>query len=330
MLRRTHMEEQFVERTMKRTTRFRATYVMQLVALVLSSFFMSCEKEVDVNLSEGEKKLVVEGVIETGSQPYVTLTRSIGFFDKIDLSAVQYVSDAVVKVEDLSTGKSITLKEYKIDTTIGNQVFFFNLYAPDFNDPVAMSFIGQVEHMYRLSIVSGGKSHVAYTKIPATPGLDSVWIAPVPGREDSFSNVKAYYADPDTFGNCVRLETRANRYVKDGRPELFFTSFNSVYDDGIINGTVVPLTIDLGYDKTRVIERSEFETIGFVRHGDTVTVKWSAIDKQVFNFFQTLAFAEGSVGNPFASPAKIQGNVTEALGYWAGYGTTFYTVIDSL
>ena len=289
---------------------------------------LSCEKEVNMNLSDSPKKVVVEGVIETGQQPYVTLTKSIGFFDKIDLSAVDYVSNAIITVEDLTNSKIITLREYKLDTTVGNEVFSF--YAPDFNDANAMAFKGEVNHYYKLTIIAEGNTHEAITKIPTTTGLDSIWIEPVPGREDSFSSVKAFYIDPDTLGNAVRIETLTKRYIKTGDPELYFTSFNSVYDDAIINGTIVPLTIDLGFDKSKTYTQQDYQTIGYVKKGDTITVKWSAIDKNVYTFWQTLIFSAGSVGNPFASPTKIQGNVSNALGVWAGYGVNFYTIIDSL
>jgi hypothetical protein len=291
---------------------------------------LSCEKEVYMNLSDSPKKVVVEGVIETGQQPYVTLTKSIGFFDKIDLSSVNYVSKAIITVEDLTSSKKITLREYNLDTTVGNAVFSFSFYAPDFNDANAMAFKGEVNHYYKLTIIAEGNIHEAITKIPTTTGLDSIWIEPVPGREDSFSSVKAFYIDPDTLGNAVRIETLTKRYIKTGDPELYFTSFNSVYDDAIINGTIVPLTIDLGFDKSKTYTQQNYQTIGYVKKGDTVTVKWSAIDKNVYTFWQTLIFSAGSVGNPFASPTKIQSNVSNALGVWAGYGANFYTVIDSL
>ncbi len=300
---------------------------------VISIFLMgvfSCEKEVDINLSESSKSIVVEGVIETGAQPYVTLTRSIGFFDKINLSSVQYVSNAFIEVQDVNTGKKVILKEYKIDTTIGSNTFFFNIYGPDISDPNAMNFKGEVNHFYKLTIQVDGKTHEGFTKIPVSTGLDSLRIVPVVGKEDSFSSIVGNYVDPDTFGNAVRVETQTKRYIKDGSPELFFTSFNSVYDDNIINGTIVPLTVDLGFDKSRTYTQKEYQTIGYVKRGDTVTIKWSAIDNRVFTFWQTLAFSAGSVGNPFASPTKIQGNVSDALGVWAGYGATFYTIIDSL
>ncbi len=301
-----------------------------LYLLTIILLFTSCEKEVNIKLNGGEKKIVVEGVIELNELPYVTLTRSIGFFDKIDLSSVQYVTSAIVAITDLSTSKSITLKEYVIDTTVGNNTFKFNVYGPDFQDPEAVNFIGQEGHIYQLTFMDGSNSYTGVTQIPFNNGLDSVWLEPVPGKEDSFSVIKAIYSDPDTFGNSVKLETLAKRFKKDGSPELFYTSFNSVYNDDIINGTKINLSIDLGYNKSRTYTNKEFQTIGYVRKGDTVTIKWSTIDKRVFTFWETLSFSEGSVGNPFASPVQVTGNIPNTIGVWGGYGTKFYTLIDSI
>jgi hypothetical protein len=301
-----------------------------VILVFLVNCFSSCEKEINVDLADSEKKIVIEGVIESNQVPYVTISKSIGFFDKIDLGSVQYVNNAIVKIQDLSDNKTITLKEYNLDTTVGTQTFHFHIYGPDLNDPIAMSFKGQVEHTYKLSISAEGKQYESITKIPGSVGLDSLWLEPVPGMEDSLKAVKAYYNDPDTFGNAVKLETLTNRFIKTGVPEIYYTSFNSVYNDDIINGTRIPLSIDLGYNKSENYSQSEINTIGFVRKGDTVNIKWSAIDTHVFDFWETLAFSQSSVGNPFASPTKIQSNIPGALGVWAGYGSIYYKIIDSL
>lgn len=292
--------------------------------------FSSCEKTVDINLSSTEKLVVVEGVIETDQLPYVSLTNSIGFFDKIDLSAVNYVHQAQIQVLDLNTNQQITLREYSVDTTIGSETFSFNIYGPDISDPVAMNFKGQVDHSYKLTISSGGKTYEGVAKIPVTPPLDSVWIEPVPGRETEYAALKALYSDPDSLGNAVRIETLLKKKNKTGDVERFLTSFNSVYDDGIINGTRIPLSIDLGYDKSKQYSQDEFQTLGYLQRGDTVTLKWSAIDRGVFKFWELLAISAGSVGNPFASPTKVQGNVKGALGVWSAFSPIYYTVVDTL
>lgn len=302
----------------------------KIIAIIFIFTLVACEKEVNIKLSDSVKKIVVEGVIEYNEVPYVILTKSVGFFDKIDFNAVQYVKGAVVTVEDINTSKMITLKEYSLDTTIGNQKFSYSIYGPDFNDPNAMKFKGEFNHTYRLGINYNNEYFESIASMPENPGLDSIWLEPVKGKEDSFKLVRAIYVDPDTFGNCVRLLTQTKRYIKNGKPELFFSSFNTVYDDDIINGTKLPLSIYLGYDKTQNIPQNEFANIGYVRKGDTVTIKWSAIDKRVFKFWETLSFSASSVGNPFASPVQVETNVKGALGVWGAYGNYFYTIIDSI
>ncbi|QLH47254.1 MAG: hypothetical protein HWD58_17470 [Bacteroidota bacterium] len=59
-------------------------------------------------------------------------------------------------------------------------------------------------------------------------------------------------------------------------------------------------------------------------------MKWAAIDKKVFKFWETLVYSTSAVGNPFASPVKVQGNISDALGVWGGYNAQFYTITDTL
>ncbi len=300
-----------------------------LCLIFLVSVLNACEKEVHINLTSKDKLVVIEGNIENNQQPYVYLTNSIGFFDKIDLNSVSYIKNAVITVQDLNTGTSVQLKEYSVDTVIGTNTFSFNIYAPDINDPVAFNFKGQVDHSYKLTVISNGKTYESVTKIPTGNGLDSLWIERVPNR-DSFRTLHGIYVDPDTFGNSVRVQTLLQQANKNGDPEIFQTAFNSVYNDDIVNGVKLPVTIDIGYDKTKDYSQEEFQTLGFFKKGDTVTVKWSAIDRKVFKFWETMAYSQGSIGNPFASPTKIQSNIPGALGVWAGYNARQYTIIDTL
>ncbi len=300
-----------------------------LCLILLFSVLSACEKVVHINLTSKDKLIVVEGTIESNQQPYVYLTNSIGFFDKIDLNSVSYIRNAIITVQDLNTDTIVQLKEYSIDTIIGTKTFSFTVYAPDVNDPVANAFKGQVAHSYKLTVVTNGKTYESVTKIPTGNGLDSLWTEKVTNR-DSFRTLHAIYVDPDTFGNSVRVQTLVHKAKKTGEVEIFQTAFNSVYNDDIVNGVRLPITIDIGYDKTKNYSQAEFQTLGFLRKGDTVTVKWSAIDKKVYKFWETMAYSQGSIGNPFASPTKIQSNIPGALGVWAGYNAKEFTIVDTL
>ena len=63
------------------------------------------------------------------------------------------------------------------------------------------------------------------------------------------------------------------------------------------------------------------------RRGDTITVKWCAIDQPQFDFWRTLEFELNDQGSPFASPVIIQSNIVGSLGIWGGYAPDYKTVI---
>ena len=100
--------------------------------------------------------------------------------------------------------------------------------------------------------------------------------------------------------------------------------YNSVFDDALINGTSFDFPLDRGIDRN--ID-STFNNYGYFNRGDTIIVKWSAIDKSHFDFWRTLEFELGSTGNPFASPVKVQSNVVGGLGIWGGYSSSYDTLV---
>jgi hypothetical protein len=288
-------------------------YISSALAIICLTLLISCEKEVNINLDSGEAKLVIDGQIETNGYPFVILTKSIGYFSRIDLATLEnsFVHNAIVKVSD--GARTIQLKEYSIDTGFngGNK---FSFYAIDTGDLVSFSFKGVEDGYYSLSVETENKTFTAYTKIPKVKGVDSVWFrelndAPVEGSVLMFVR----YADPDTIGNYVRYFTKRNS-------DLFYPgAFNSTFDDQIVNGTIIDsLSLSAGYNKGKEPNQ---DSIGYFFKGDTVTLKWCAIDKGVYKFFSTLEYATGSIGNPFSSPVNVTSNIKGgALGVWAGYG----------
>lgn len=298
-----------------------------ILFVLVSFFFSSCEKELNIPLNVSVKSIVVQGSISTDEFPTVSLTKSLGFFEKIDLSQIEFVHNAEVKVTDLTINKSIKMREYIIDSTVNGVKYGFAIYAPDTLDPNLSYFIkGEFEHAYRLEIIAEGKIFTSVTKIPVNPGLDSLWLEPSPANPDSFRLLKAIYDDPDTIGNSIRYETLRQSVIKKG-PENYQLAFSPNFDDETVNGTRFPFILDIGFDRNET--DIDYQTVSQVRKGDTITVKWGAIDKPVYTFWNTLQFAQGSVGNPFSSPTQVQTNIYGgALGVWAGYGNYYKTIID--
>jgi hypothetical protein len=297
-------------------------FLLALCFISALCFWTACEKEVHINLSNGATQLVVNGQIETSLPPYVVLTHSIGFFSKVDLKTLEnsFIHDADVRVSDGS--REFKLREYAFDSTSGNTTAHFFLYSTDVNDPKAADFLGVPGRIYRLTIISEGKTYTSYAKIPVPQPIDSmVAVAPdsPPSKAPTARQLLVYYSDPDTPGNAVRYFTRRNS-------EPFYPGPNSVFDDAVINGSKngkYPILIGTSGPDLDLNDSS-----GFIFPGDTVTLKWAAIDRGVYNFYVAFEYAINTVGNPFSSPINVPSNVNNgALGVWAAYGATYTTIV---
>ncbi len=284
----------------------------------IAFIFFSCEREVNFNLGEATQKVVIEGGIENGSYPLVRLSKSIGFFSKIDLQTLSeaFLHDAEISVSDGTN--TVYLKEYEIE--FNNIKAYF--YTIDTSHLPSLGFMGEIGKTYTLKVTYNNETYESVTSIPGLIPLDSLWAEePTSFVPDSNMNqriLKAQYSDPDTFGNYARYFTSRNG-------EAFSAPYYSVFDDLIVNGTTVQIELTAGYNRMDSIDANTF---GYFFKGDTVVVKWSSIDKGVFDFWRTLEFSSGSIGNPFATPVQITTNITNgALGVWAGYGVSYDTLI---
>ena len=295
------------------------TTKVAIILLLCIVTLLACEKEVKINIANSPPQLVVEGAIEKDFPPYIILTKSVGYFARIDLATLtnNFVHDAKVTIIDgIDT---IKLREYQFDT-LNNTRFYF--YTLDTTGGLGTNFfIGRTNHTYKLRIESEGKVYESTTRIPDGKAVDSLIseVAASPPKDlPNAVTLTVFYSDPDTFGNCVRYFTKRNS-------EPYYPGFNSVYDDQIVNGVKgARIPIAAGFRRTGQFTDSS----GYVFRGDTITLKWSAIDRGVFNFYNTYEYALGTIGNPFSTPINVKSNISNgALGVWAGYGSTTTSII---
>lgn len=292
----------------------RRSVSLSVCLFLFSVLLFGCEKDIDIELNSEEPKLVVEATIENGQPPMVVLTRSLDYYAAI---SPQQLANSFVRGAEvfISNGnRTHKLKEYS--TTVGG--FTLVHYSIDSSD-LATAIIGELNKQYSLRIVADGQEYNATTTIPGlTKQIDSVWWKPAPPQADPDQVIVMVKAtDPAGFGDYVRYYTKRNS-------EPFLTPFNATFDDLFIDGTTYELPIERGIDRNREIEDRDRL---FVK-GDTVTLKLSNIDKATYDFWRTMEFAYASVGNPFATPIKVQSNISgNALGYFGGYASQYRTLI---
>jgi hypothetical protein len=278
------------------------------------SILCSCEKNINFNLKESEPLLTVDAQIENNRAPVVILTKSFSYYQKIDpaLLAGSFVRNAEVY---MSNGTSThRLKEYSIPLVPGIAAYY---YSTDSSN-MATAFEGELNRTYTLRIVSEGKEYLAETEIPASVNYpDSVWFKVAPQNPDTNKRVLYIKAtDPAGRGNYVRYFTKKNNQP--------FLPGENVFDDQVIDGSTYQIQLPQGIDRNNPVK----EDSSFFNKGDTVTLKFCAINKASYTFWNTWEFAYQSIGNPFAQPNKVVGNISNgALGIFCGYAAGYRTVV---
>ena len=288
--------------------------------ILLLSTFSSCEKTIHLNVENQPAKLVVDASIENNTFPIVALSSSLNYFSSItpEELANSFVHNAVITVSDGT--KTVRLKEYSYTDTSDYKLYY---YTVDESNP-SVTIIGQFSKHYQLSIKTADSTeYTASTTIPLlVKKCDSLWWKPAPNVDDTTLCIMfGTFTDPPGLGNYIRYFTRINS-------ERFLPGINSVFDDQVVDGTTYSLQFDMGWDKNSLDKPNADNGYGYARRGDTVTLKYCNIDKATYTFWNTWEFAWASYGNPFSSPVKVIGNISNgALGAFSGYAAQYKTII---
>lgn len=282
------------------------------IILICALAFPSCEKNIDVDFPPGEQPYVIEGYIENGTIPIISISRGVSFLSNITSTDFNnlFVTNATVSIS-VDGGPPILMTP----VNFGNATIYTNL-----------SMSGEVGKKYDLLVEVDGKTFTASTSILAPRPLDSLVYKQAPGlkgTEDSLVELTAWYTDPIEPENFSRILTKKNSEF------LYDVSFNSVYNDFIINGKSISFTVFGGKQALQNNDTADFSQFGYFKRGDTVYVKWASIDKNQYEFWNTFESQSGSFGNPFSPTVLIKSNVKGkgGIGIWASYGASIDTII---
>jgi hypothetical protein len=288
---------------------------MKLLSVLICAICLSsCEKNINFKLKIVPDVLVVDASIENNQPPVVVLSKSFDYFSKITPQVLDtsFVHNANVSVSNGTQTQQ--LKEYSIDSAGGYLIYYYSIDTAN----LSSAFLGQLNTTYHLKVVVAGNDYTATTTIPPlAKKIDSLWWKPTPFADDSSeADLFVQAKDPPGLGNYIRYYTKINSGT-------FLPGQQSVFDDELIDGTTYNLKVQPGIDRNNPIAFDK----NFFHRGDTVTLKLSNIDRTTYQFWLTMEFAYQSIGNPFASPNKVLGNISNgALGAFCGYASDFKTI----
>ena len=289
------------------------SFLMLFLAVL---FLSSCEKDINFKLNDEGQKLVVDGEIENDKEPRVILTRSQSFFSTISPEIL--INAFARNAEVFISNGTLThkMKEYSFPILPGITGFYYGI---DNSDP-ATAFKGETGKTYDLKIILDGKEYNSTTKIPQLNKIpDSIFFKTTPDNPDVSKRIMyVKFTDPKGLGNYVRYFTQKNT-------EPFYPGLNSVFSDEVIDGTTYTIQVPQGVDRNNLPQLPEDN---FYTKGDVVTFKFCNIDRSTFLFWNTWEFSLQSIGNPFAQPGNVLGNVSNgALGAFCGYAAWYKTLV---
>ncbi len=259
---------------------------MKNIFLTLISLFLfvSCEKEIDLDLDDQSGNIVIEGNItdQPGSY-YVKITKSVAFTEN---NSYPTVSDAVVLLSD-NTGQTEILKyvgEGYYETT---------------------AFTTAPGRTYILKVSAEGKEYTAESTMPQPVVLEDL-------QQDSFMvagelsyTLLPIFTDPVSLGNRYLFT-----YTLNNNPNKMFEAFSDNVNNGMANQRPLLLPND---DEDGESEKTKV--------GDTIHVEMQCIDTNVFTYFTSLIqIIDGGGPGGGITPSNPPSNISNgALGYFSAH-----------
>ena len=268
-------------------------------------FFVSCTKNIQLNVPSAPTEITVEGHIEPGGLAYLYLSTNFSFFGNISISNIltqNVIHNAVVTISDGTT--TDTMEE-----TIPSIGFYQSKHMT-----------GVIGKTYSLVVKAIGQTATATTTLLTQIPLDTAWFSIKQGK-DTLGFITARLTSPLPAGHCYRW--MAQRIGKD---TTYLAPSFSVFNDQFFSGQ----TIQFGYQRgmfpgSTAKDDTDAES-GYFKIGETVSIKFCTIDQTAYTFYNTYYTQQVQGGNPFASSSPVIGNIQGGQGIWCGYGTSYKTV----
>ena len=293
-----------------------------LLLVFIGMLFSQCQKEIEVELPDYERKIVIEGSIECGEPAMVMVTRSVPYFSTMSFETLKndvLITDAEVTVTDDSTGQTEQLT--------------FVFFDPEF--PMCMGYkgrtlLGEPGKSYTLTVRYNGTEYTSTSSMQEPIRLDSAWLAfinPTDTTPTSRIQLTDRAASHDYY--MFRIKVHGKKL----HDRLWVTSLPVAFDDATFNGLTVNYEIlranpsALFMPEMTDEEKEEYYRITY-RKGDTVYIKTSLIDYDAFQYWSAMSYELAVGQNPFMSPAPVPCNISgeNVIGNWTAFASTVDTL----
>lgn len=299
--------------------KLKINHFLLLFSVSVCAFFSSCEKEIEVELPDYDRKIVIEGTIENGSPAMVIVSKSVPYFATLDLETLMndvFIRDAVVTVS--CDGQSEQLH------------FTLCEDSPIYMAYVGHNIIGEPNKRYDLRVEYDGKVYTSSTTIRDPFRLDSVWLAFL-DEKDTLPTSRIQLSDNPATHDYYMFRIKV--HGKKLHDRLWVTSMPVAFDDATFSGQTVNYEILRANPSALFMatmtdeEKQEYYRLTY-RKGDTVYLKTSMLDYDAYQYWSAMTYQLAVGQNPFMSPAPVPCNITgdNVIGNWCGFASTVDTL----
>lgn len=271
------------------------------IYILLLSAIAGCD---DVQIPYYPPKLVVEGWIESGGPPVVTVTTTVPVSrDKQDLESLEnsIVRWATVSVSD---GE--------------REVFLTGMMKKGYFPPyvyTTSAISGEVGKTYTLKVQYSGRVLTAETVVPPPVRLEYV---KTEATDAGDFILKAGLNDDKTTKDYYKFFVKVAK-----KDSLYKPSFLGLIDDTILSDQTTEMQVYNGYNPSELSK----DTPMYFQKGDRVVVRFCTMDNASYQYWEDYDDVSSLSLNPFFPVTKkIRSNIKGGLGYWAGYGTSYYYI----
>lgn len=257
----------------------------------------------DSYIPESVPQIVVEGWIEDNGYPVVILTTTVPIDGerKNNESLQEYL---------IRWGK-VTISDGEKDVVLTGMRN--NDYFPPYIYTTS-SIRGKAGKSYSLKVEYSGRTVTATTTVPEPVSLEYIKVKKS-DIEDSYYLTGGLMDDRLTKDYYKFFVRRARR------DSIYKPSFMGLVNDDILSENIEELPINSGISS--VMEKTD----NFFSKDDLVFVRFSSLDEQSYAYWNDFETIYSLSCNPFfPANSRIRSNIKGGLGYWAGYGSTYYTV----
>lgn len=292
----------------------------KLIYILVTIFFISaCEKEIDIDIPDRERKIVVNSTFTTDQTLTVNLSKTLSIIDR---AAVVFLDDASIKlyqegefIEDLefinngnyiSSNNLSASTNYTIEVTRNGNVATATNHIPTpieilSLDTSRVTFFGEKYFELEVEFKDNGQEDNFYMFT-----LDN-FKSEVYEYIDEFGNTisdTSYYSDSYFESDDIIIE---NWLYLEGKEYIMFT-------DNLISGNTYKLTVRFYLDSYGF----DYDFVGNLDQMMIIAHLFS-VSEAYYQYFKTYSMHRNAIENAFAEPVQVYSNVENGLGVFAGF-----------